>query len=226
MLYPTHAIGGVLGAIPQHATSVSCIGVPDRRGDGVFDSEASMFDNDVSNAIALFELDNGGAMRTSELRRVAYPSHLRESRFRFFSPERSFEQVATVSLLQDRAGVEDVSDRLATAATMALDDPRLAGVSEALRDAFVSGTAPVHNTARLPEAFAGLPNGHEGSHHFLVDDFAKAVANGGQPAVNAWTAARFTLPGIIAHQSSRQCGERLPIPDHGDCPFPVRDEDS
>ncbi|KEP72464.1 oxidoreductase, partial [Microbacterium sp. SUBG005] len=36
MLYPTHAIGGVLGAIPRHAVSVSCIGAATSR-DGVFD---------------------------------------------------------------------------------------------------------------------------------------------------------------------------------------------
>ena len=37
MLYPTHAIGGVLGALPHRRVSVSCIGVQNRRGDGVFD---------------------------------------------------------------------------------------------------------------------------------------------------------------------------------------------
>ena len=35
MLYPTHSIGGVLGAIPTHAVGVNCIGVTDDRGDGV-----------------------------------------------------------------------------------------------------------------------------------------------------------------------------------------------
>ncbi|HKU10161.1 MAG TPA: Gfo/Idh/MocA family oxidoreductase, partial [Sinomonas sp.] len=36
MLYPTHSLGGVLGAIGGRAVSVSCIGVRDERGDGVF----------------------------------------------------------------------------------------------------------------------------------------------------------------------------------------------
>jgi len=226
MLYPTHSIGGVLGALPRHAVSVSCIGVADPGLDGVFDRSVSAFDNDVSNAVALFELDNGGAMRTSEMRRVGYPAHLRESRFRFFGHERSFEQIATTSLLQDKHSATDVSALLETAPTMDLNDPRLAEVSESLRDAFVSGTAQVHQVARLPQEFHGLPNGHSGSHQFLVDDFVKAVNAGAHPAVNAWVAARFTAPGIVAHQSSRQNGERLAIPDHGDCPFPVRDEDA
>lgn len=71
-----------------------------------------------------------------------------------------------------------------------------------------------------------MPNGHEGAHHFLVDDFARAVVDGKQPMVNAWQAARYTLPGVIAHQSMNQGGERLEIRDLGDCPLPVQDLDA
>jgi len=218
MLYPTHSIGGVLGAIPTYATSVSCIGVRDDRGDGVFDREVSMFNNDFSNATALFELAGGGSMRINEMRRVGYPSHIRESRFRYFGTEGSFEQLATVAFWQDKTGVEDVSELLATDATMEADDPSLAHVAPALRDAFVSGHAPVHETDRLPVEFQGTHNGHEGSHHFLVDDFVTAVNTRTLPPVNAWVAARFTLPGIIAHQSALNNGERLPIHDFGPAP--------
>jgi predicted dehydrogenase len=218
MLYPTHAIGGVLGAIPAHAVSVSCIGVVDARGDGVFDRDISMFGNDFSNATALFALSDGGILRTNEMRRVGYPSQIRESRFRFFGTAGSFEQLATVSLWQDKAGVCDVSDQLATHGTMPEDDPSLANVTPALRAAFRSGHAAVHDTARLPQEFAGASNGHEGSHQFLVDDFVRAVSARTLPTVDAWTAARFTLPGIIAHQSALQGGERLEIPDFGDPP--------
>lgn len=218
LMYPTHAIGGVLGAIPAHATSVSAIGVRDERGDGVFDREVSMFGNDFSNASALFELSDGGVMRTNEMRRVGYPSHLRESRFRFFGTEASFEQLATVSLWQDKEGVTDVTDDLRTYASMSLDDPTLAHVSPALRSAFVSGHAAVHDVARLPRELEGAPNGHEGSHHYLVDDFAVAVETGTLPPVNAWVAARFTLPGITAHASALAGGQRLRIPDFGDAP--------
>ncbi|KQQ98820.1 oxidoreductase [Arthrobacter sp. Leaf141] len=218
MLYPTHAIGGVLGATASHAVSVSCVGVRDDRGDGVFDREISMFGNDFSNATALFEMSDGGAMRTNEMRRVGYPSHIRESRFRFFGTEASFEQLANVTVWQNKAAVEDISHLMATQASMSLDDPSLENVAPELRDAFVSGLAPVHDSFRLPAEFQGAPNGHEGSHHFLVDDFVTAVNSGTLPPVNAWTAARFTLPGIIAHESALQNGARLPIPDFGDAP--------
>ncbi|OUD88210.1 Glycosyl hydrolase family 109 protein 1 precursor [Clavibacter michiganensis subsp. michiganensis] len=129
MHYPTHAIGGVLGAIPGHAVSVSCIGVRDDRGDGVFDREVSQFDNDFSNATALFGLDNGGVMRINEMRRVGYPSQIRESRFRYFGTEASLEQIATVSVWQDKQDVTDISEELTTQPSMSLDDPSLAHVA-------------------------------------------------------------------------------------------------
>ncbi|MDO4033115.1 Gfo/Idh/MocA family protein [Clavibacter michiganensis] len=218
MHYPTHSIGGVLGAIPGHAVSVSCIGVRDDRGDGVFDREVSQFDNDFSNATALFELDNGGIMRINEMRRVGYPSQIRESRFRYFGTEASLEQIATVSVWQDKHDVTDISEALTTQPSMSLDDPSLAHVAPELREAFVSGYAPVHDKDRLPEVFHGVPSGHEGSHHFLVDDFVRAVLDRTLPPVNAWVAARYTMPGIVAHRSALQGGERLDVRDFGDAP--------
>ncbi|WP_030756767.1 Gfo/Idh/MocA family protein [Streptomyces sp. NRRL F-5135] len=218
LLYPTHSVGGVLGAWRTHAVSVSAIGVRDDRGDGVFDKEISQFDNDFSNATALFEVAGGGSFRTNEFRRVGYPSHIRESRFRFFGTEASLEQLATVSFWQDKEGVQDITDHLRPKATLSPDDPSLQHVAPALRDAFTSGSAPVHDRSRLPQEFAHVSNGHEGSHHFLADDFVTAVATGTLPPVNAWVAARYTLPGIVAHESALKDGERLEIPDFGDAP--------
>ncbi|GKQ36685.1 Gfo/Idh/MocA family protein [Streptomyces sp. A012304] len=221
LLYPTHSVGGVLGAWQTHAVSVSAIGVVDDRGDGVFDREVSQFGNDVSNATALFEVAGGGSFRTNEFRRVGYPSHIRESRFRFFGTEASMEQLATVALWQDKKGVQDISELLEPKPTMSPDDPSLQHIAPELRAAFTSGSAPVHDRSRLPREFDHLHNGHEGSHHFLVDDFVTAVTTRSLPTVNAWVAARYTLPGIIAHESARQGGARLEIPDFGDAPGTV-----
>ncbi|MFF8996894.1 Gfo/Idh/MocA family protein [Streptomyces achromogenes] len=218
LLYPTHSVGGVLGAWRTHAVSVSAIGVRDEGGDGVFDRSVSMFDNDVSNATALFEVAGGGSFRTNEFRRVGYPAYLRESRFRFFGTEASMEQLATVALWQDRGGVEDITELLEPKRAVAPDDPSLASLAPELRAALISGSAPVHDRSRLPREFDHLPNGHEGSHHFLVDDFVTAVTGRTLPPVNAWVAARYTLPGIVAHESARQGGVRLEIPDFGDAP--------
>lgn len=218
LLYPTHSIGGVLGAWPTYAISVSAIGVTDDRGDGVFDKTVSQFGNDFSNATALFEVAGGGSFRTNEFRRVGYPSHIRESRFRFFGTSGSLEQLVNVSLWQDKQGVTDITEQLQTRPSLSSNDPSLKDLAPALRAAFTSGSAPVHDRSRLPTEFADAHNGHEGSHHFLADDFVMAVSTGSLPPVNAWVAARFTLPGTIAHESALKGGARLGIPDFGDAP--------
>lgn len=218
LMYPTHSLGGILGAWQTHATSVSAIGVLDDRGDGVFDKDVSQFANDFSNATALFEAAGGGAFRINEFRRVGFPSHVRESRFRFFGTEASMEQLVNVSLWQDKQEVVDITEHLAPKPTLSPDDPSLEHVSPALRDAFTSGSAPVHDRSRLPKEFANVSNGHEGSHHFLADDFVTAVTTGALPPVNAWVAARYTMPGIVAHESALKGGVRLDIRDFGDAP--------
>jgi hypothetical protein len=98
------------------------------------------------------------------------------------------------------------------------DDPILAKVDPALHDSFISGHAPVHDTSQLPVEFKGLGNGHMGSHHLLVHDFVTAVNERTLPTVNAWVAARYTLPGLMAHESALRGGERLRIDDFGDAP--------
>jgi hypothetical protein len=56
------------------------------------------------------------------------------------------------------------------------------------------------------------------SHQFLINDFCSAVYNGTLPTVNAWLAARFTVPGIVAYESIKQGGVTLDVPDFGDPP--------
>lgn len=218
MLYPTHALGGVLGALPTRATSVSCLGIVDDRGDGVFDEQVSHWGNTFSNMTALFELADGSAMRTNEFRRVGY-WHGHESRFRYYGTEAVMEQTghsATLSIKSDgddyaKGETLDISDLFYTSGGQTPDD--LEDLDPALVQSFVSGTAKVHHRDRLPASYADAPNGHEGSHHYLADDFVRAVVTGVQPPVDAHRAALFTAPGIVANASARAGGTRLEIPD-------------
>lgn len=216
MLYPTHAVGGVLGAVPSYATSVSCLGIPDDRGDGVFDRDISMFGNDFSNMTALFELADGGTMRTNEFRRVGHPAKVHESRFRYYGTDAVMEQTSTGAAYSDRNRITDISDLFYTSRGQVPAD--LGDLDPALAHSFASGSARVHDRSRLPAEFEGAPTGHEGSHHFLADDFVRAVRTNTHPPVNAWRAARFTLPGVIAYDSANRGGERLPVPDFGPGP--------
>jgi predicted dehydrogenase len=223
MLYPTHAVGGVLGALPTHAVSVSCIGIRDDRGDGVFDKNVSLWGNEFSNMSALFELADGGAMRTNEFRRVGYWNG-HESRFRFYGTEQVMEQTghgATLSIKTEGADYAkgetvDISDLFYTRTKQVPSD--FGDVDPALMQSFASGNAKVQDRSRLPKEFEGAANGHEGSHHFLADDFVRAVTTKTQPPVNAWRAARFTLPGVVAYESAKQGAARLQVPDFGDGP--------
>lgn len=83
-------------------------------------------------------------------------------------------------------------------------------------DRIFKDISAVHPVERLPNEFADLPNGHCGSHQFLVDDFVKSCVSGKTPPINAWQAARYTISGIIAHESSLKNGILLEIPDFGD----------
>lgn len=62
------------------------------------------------------------------------------------------------------------------------------------------------------------PQGHGGSHPYLVHEFVDAVAHGRRPAIHAWEAARYMAMGVAAHQSALRDGERLDVPDWGDPP--------
>ena len=71
----------------------------------------------------------------------------------------------------------------------------------------------------LPEEFKAIPecNGHMASHQLLIHDFCSACQTRKQPYVNAWRAARYTIPGLIAHQSALAGGVLVDVPDFGEC---------
>lgn len=220
MLYPTHAVGGVLGALPTHAVTVSCLGIRDDRDDGVFDAGVSLWGNEFSNMSALFELADSAAMRTNEFRRVGYWNG-HESRFRFYGTEQVMEQTGHGASLSVKTAGEDYAkgDTINISGLFCTGHKQLpdgyGDLDPALLQSFASGTAIVHDRSRLPSQFDGAPNGHEGAHHFLADDFVRAATTGTHPPVHAWQAARFTLPGIMAYESANQGGTRLPVPDFG-----------
>jgi hypothetical protein len=99
---------------------------------------------------------------------------------------------------------------------VAEEDRRKAGQpKDSTQHDFYSGMAAVHPKWRLPRELVNRPSGHHGSHHFLADDFVRACTTGALPPNHVWAAARYNLPGIIAHESARLEGELLSVPDLG-----------
>jgi predicted dehydrogenase len=54
--------------------------------------------------------------------------------------------------------------------------------------------------------------GHGGSHPFLTNEFIMALVEDREPAIDLYEALAYTVPGIVAHQSSFKQGEQLSIP--------------
>jgi hypothetical protein len=193
---------------------VSCMGFVDDHEDGLFKADVNEYGNVFSNQSALFAASDGSAVRINEFRRVGHPSAERISGI--WGTGGSFEQnfSGAVWLTRDREATVRLDDDLRSRYVEA----KIEGGMEKIGDDAHTGLAPVHDAERLPREFIGLPNGHGGAHQFLVDDFVKACDTGKQPPVNAWRAARFTVPGIVAHESAKRDGERIEVPDFGDPP--------
>ncbi|MGH9194747.1 MAG: Gfo/Idh/MocA family protein [Acidimicrobiia bacterium] len=220
MLYPTHSIAMVLSVTGARMTSVSCLGQIDSTDDGVFDEAVSVWGNAMSNQTALFRTSDGGMCRINEFRRVGYRAYPQpEVRLSLFGTRASFEQQTNAASWNTLDGeFLDVTELLRTEpGSSELDQP----IPKDLVASLSGGFAPIHDVSRLPHTFSGIPNGHEGSHHFLVDDFIRALVDRTMPPNNVWDSARYCVPGIVAHESSELEGRVLEVPDLGAAPVEV-----
>ena len=79
-------------------------------------------------------------------------------------------------------------------------------------------TAPIHPVDRLPKEYEGMVNGHNGTHHFLIDDFCRAYYTGKLSPTNIWEVARWNIPGLMAHESALAGGKTMDVIDLGEPP--------
>jgi predicted dehydrogenase len=243
ILYPTHSVSHVLGVSFDKITEVSCFGYKDKHEDGIFDRKLSMWDNDFSNQTALCRTASGGMAVINEFRRIAAGesrmnfmgtnASYEEQLMRYEG--RYSKQLSILSRIDYDEGyrnsdgtidfqntaensherMEDVSDFLDNHLGVKITRERLGNLDESFIGKTHLGVAPVHPVERLPAEFVGLNNGHNGSHQFLVVDFMEALESGKLPPNHVWQAARYNAPGIVAHESSRQGGKVLTVPDFG-----------
>jgi len=171
------------------------------------------------------KLANGGTARINECRRIGYkaPSSYVSSCYGTEGGYQ-FNNAQHVLTVKTPKGVTltDVSERVnPVAVTENRHDPEFKQ-KVANHQWQWNSFAPIQQAEadRLPASFKApdMPNGHMASHQLLVDDFCTAATFGTLPPVNAWEAARWTIPGLIAHQSVLRDGEVLAVPDCGDAP--------
>ena len=221
--YPTHSTAMVLHAVSAHVTKVVAMGYEDQEHDGIFEKGVNQWDNVISDEFSLMKLSNGGTARINECRRIGYkaPSSYING---FYGTKGAYQfsnaQHILTHLTKEGVDFQDVS---------ALVNPRV--MEEHRNDADFKAKVANHGwqwdlfspvqdarVAALPESFKGLPNGHMASHQLLVDDFCTAVFYEKIPTVSAWDAARYTIPGLLAHESILKDSLPIEVPDCGDAP--------
>ena len=210
MLYSTHSVSTILSVTGAHATSVTCVGLQDSVGDGIFDSKVSKWGNDHSNQIALFRTSDGGVMRIAELRRVGTAPLESTVRMSIFGTEGSFEQQVGYASWATKNSFDIITDEIGTFSDV--ENPYSLRSDYIPPNKWDGGFAKVHDRSQLPKEFLGLSNGHGGSHQFMVDDFVMGAVGERRPPMDVRDAARFTIPGILAHQSAGMSGKWLDIP--------------
>lgn len=226
LLYPTHSTSMILSAVGSFVKKVTCVGYKDTENDGRFGKGNNYWDNEYSNQYVFMELENGGVARVTEARRIGWrkPSSYISA---LYGTNGGYEFSNAQHILVERdykygeeehVKFQEVSDYVNL--TEMTEHKNDVDFKEKVANGEWqwNGNAPVQKkeVERLPEEFKAFPNGHMGSHKLLVDDFLRAVRENKQPILNAWKAARYTVPGLVAIESQKQGGIPLDVPDFGD----------
>ena len=222
--YPTHSTAMVLNAANSYATRVVAFGYEDQEeNDPTYRKGVNQWDNTFSNEYCLMKLANGGTARVNECRRLGWKAPS-SSLATFYGTEGGYQfsnaQHIFVKMTDKGVDAKIVSDEVNPREMEAhRDDPDFFN-KVANHQWQWDMYSPMHDErcATLPESYKDQPNGHMGSHQLLIDDFVTACYEEKIPYVNAWKAARFTIPGLLAHESALRGGEPIDVPDFGDAP--------
>lgn len=211
MHYPTHSTSGPVCVMNAHAVRVNAHGYRNRENDPFFTGSA------FSNEMALFKMSNGAVVRILETREMPGLVGQDSETFRVFGTHGAFSENRWFQITRpafphpDMANLPKPTKTPLTTAEMF--DPLPPEVELAFKRVMHRDK---DEAALLSIDFK--PQGHGGSHPYLVHEFVSAVAQNRQPAINIWEAARYMAMGVAAHQSALKDGETVNVPDWGDAP--------
>lgn len=206
MHYVTHALAPVLSLLGTRVTAVRCQGAgrltPDRTAGG--------FDNPFPTEVGLFTL--------------AESDVLADITMSFFQTARSY--IEGFSLYGEKLGVEWPIDNEGPLRLYDMVGPPTGsrGNQVSVREVEPSDVVdplpePLRPFVRPTEVLLdGMPEpvtigaGHGGSHPFLVHEFISSLVDHRTPLIDARVAARWTAPGICAHQSALEHGREIAVP--------------
>ena len=227
MFYPTHSTAMVLSSMPGiYAKKVVGFGFKESPRTDIYGTDGqNLYNNPFSNTTMLLELSNGGIARVSENRCVGWMSP--ETYItQFYGSEGGYEfSVARHHIAhwdENRHGkviMKDVTKELQPESVYNLICEDYDKAIQEIADTMgFFETSPIQPVNRLPKEFEGIENGHNGTHHFLIDDFCKAYTTGKLSPTNIWEVARWNIPGLLAHQSALAGGTTIDVPDLGNPP--------
>jgi predicted dehydrogenase len=195
MHYATHAVGPLLHLAGKRAESVVCFGSGRIREEYI-----ARYGSPFAVESALVRLEDSDL--ACEVTRSLFDTirQYRES-FDVYGTELSFEWEQTIG---DHpvlfSGFED-AERVGVPDYAHLLPPEIAPFT----------TGGVYGEEHEHTSFI-QGGGHGGSHPHLVHEFLSSVKEGRPAAVDAATAANWTMTGVLAHESAMRGGERLEIP--------------
>ncbi|MBC8011503.1 MAG: Gfo/Idh/MocA family oxidoreductase [Burkholderiales bacterium] len=226
MHYATHSFSMPLSITGARVTHVSSHGFKDLEPGSGYGEGENPWDNPFSNEVTTARTSDGGTLRIGEFRRIGWfaPNGREVMMPSFYCTDACFEENVASTMLVARQGNEGGRNWEHGGALLRnlrewVECPYFEHASSDPGDLqrFL-GVAPAHFTERLPDEYRGLANGHNGSHHFLVDDFVRACQQNALPPCHIWNSAAWCAPGLVAHESSRQGGALLTVPDLGQPP--------
>jgi len=234
MYYSTHSMSMLFSAIDDYPVEVTCFGIEDTEGDGIYGKGNNAWDNPYSNETAILRMSKGGIARINEFRRVgnARPTSYISG---LYGDKGAYEGSGVQHLFSRNDFYNnkeftstDVSDEINTHNYLNSKevDLRVKQAAGRTKYHYMMGFSDVHDMDRLPKSLQNIKNvahvnsvlGHNGSHVFLVDDFVRSVVTGKLPPVDPWMAATYTISGIYAHESAMKGGVTLKLPEIGSAP--------
>ncbi len=234
MYYPTHSTAMVLSAMPGvYATKVTALGCKVEPIDGVYgENGENFYNNPFSNTTMLLELSNGGIARISENRCVGWRAP-ETYVSQFYGTDGGYEfsvakhhlavwnkdDVAKNTHDPIRVVMKDVTKELMPKSVYEEICSDYDKAIQSIADgAGYNDVSPIQPVERLPKEFKDIHNGHNGTHHFLIDDFCRAYETRKLSPTNIWEVARWNIPGLLAHQSALQGGKPIDVIDLGNPP--------
>ena len=195
MHYPTHSTGMIVPVTGERLVEVQAVGW----GDNHEILRTNQYRNPFWNTTGFFKTSRGHSSRVSVFWHVAAGG---TERGQFYGDRMSY--------IMDRPERSpDTVIRISKDGQTVLDQN---GYPEGKVE--ITAYKQPNHWEKLPAALR-VPTGHGGSHAFLTHEFVSAIAENRHPSVNAWEAAAYTAPGIVAHQSALRGGEVMKVMDFG-----------